>query len=251
MSTCGAPTKYRPPRPCRRRVRDDAVRCYQHGKGVVPHQRPLYTPPGGIPIIQRQSEPEPARVPPRRSKLTKEEQERVEKTAEFVSDVVVDRWKSAVAEQAKTLLGDDKTWNRLFGRHRNRDCKALARAAKQLLDVKKALHQALGDGATAIVKQSGGGSVEQAMASALAMKIPIPGEEQVVLVARGLQIVGIAICLHARRPLTRCQCFIDLALSETKERVKTILEGELDALTKPGERVSTDLPRSPARRTLV
>jgi len=42
-------------------------------------------------------------------------------------------------------------------------------------------------------------------------------------VARYLQMVGILLCLSQCIPLNRCQSFIDLALAETKERVKEIM----------------------------
>jgi hypothetical protein len=42
-------------------------------------------------------------------------------------------------------------------------------------------------------------------------------------VARGLQIVGIAMCLHAERGLTQCACFKDVVIAEGKERVKQLM----------------------------
>jgi hypothetical protein len=40
-------------------------------------------------------------------------------------------------------------------------------------------------------------------------------------------MAGIMLCLMEGRDLTRCDCFIDLALAETKERVSQILETRL------------------------
>lgn len=45
--------------------------------------------------------------------------------------------------------------------------------------------------------------------------------------ARTIQIAGIVLCLMDGRNLARCDCFIDLALAETKERVSQILETRL------------------------
>lgn len=178
------------------------------------------------------------------------DRDRVEKVAEFVSDVVVDGWCDAVAAQTEELLDPDD-WNRLFGRRRNRDCKALSCAAKDLLELKAAAHDAIGAGVGVLVKGTGGGAVEQALATSLAKKIPIPGEEQIELVARGIQLVGIAVCLQAGRRLTRCQCFVDLALSQTQDRVKDLLQGELEGLGQAHWRVSTDLPRPVVERPTV
>ena len=44
-----------------------------------------------------------------------------------------------------------------------------------------------------------------------------------VAVARGVQVAGILLCLMDDRDLKKCQCFIDLAVAETKERVNQIL----------------------------
>ena len=43
-----------------------------------------------------------------------------------------------------------------------------------------------------------------------------------VAAARTIQLAGIVLCLMDERDLTRCQCFIDLALAETKERASQI-----------------------------
>jgi hypothetical protein len=54
-------------------------------------------------------------------------------------------------------------------------------------------------------------------------------------VARGIQITGIVLCLMDGRDLTQCECFIDLALAETKERVSRILEAALSDWAKLAE----------------
>ena len=44
-----------------------------------------------------------------------------------------------------------------------------------------------------------------------------------IAVARGIQVAGILLCVMDNRDLTKCECFIDLALAETKEQVNQIL----------------------------
>lgn len=53
------------------------------------------------------------------------------------------------------------------------------------------------------------------------------------IIREGLQMVGIVLCLSAGSPLSQCQSFIDLALVESKERVKQILVGAMDDWTNP------------------
>src|SRR5436190_19931135 len=52
---------------------------------------------------------------------------------------------------------------------------------------------------------------------------PLPIDAKIIAAARGLQASGIVLCVANRTEITRCQCFIELALSETKERVGGIL----------------------------
>ncbi|MGH3772254.1 MAG: hypothetical protein ACRDRW_12800 [Pseudonocardiaceae bacterium] len=81
----------------------------------------------------------------------------------------------------------------------------------------------------------GGQAVERAIARELVQRIPIPViDQKIVAVARGLQIIGILLCLSQGIPLNQCQSFIDLALTEAKERVKQILIGAMDDWTSPG-----------------
>jgi hypothetical protein len=44
-----------------------------------------------------------------------------------------------------------------------------------------------------------------------------------VAVARGVQVAGILMCVTDNRDLTKCECFIDLAKAEAKERVQQML----------------------------
>lgn len=48
-------------------------------------------------------------------------------------------------------------------------------------------------------------------------------DDKTVIVARCLQMISILLCLSQGIPLNRCQSFIDLALAETKERVREIM----------------------------
>jgi hypothetical protein len=48
-------------------------------------------------------------------------------------------------------------------------------------------------------------------------------DEYARAVARSLQIVGVAMCLHAGRKLTRCACFKDVVLTEGKDMVKRLM----------------------------
>ena len=197
-----------------------------------PPPRPTWQPP--IPV-----QPEPRRPHseiPRRAvpeNLTTWESDRVEQAAAFVADSVTTEWQEAVADRALECI-TPRTWNRLFHGHRQQECKVLAGMAKDILGGKKTLHDLVGSVASRVTGWFGGSAVEQAVVRELAKRIPIPGVDQkAAAVARGLQVIGIVLCLSVGSPLNRCQSFIDLALTETKERVKQILVGAMDDWTSP------------------
>jgi len=102
-------------------------------------------------------------------------------------------------------------------------CKYLARLASEVLTGKKKLHDLVGTTASWLVLAAGGSHPAQAFARELARNIPLPPDAKLIATARGIQLSGIALCLAKGDDLTRCQCFIDLATSETKTRVKRIL----------------------------
>lgn len=182
--------------------------------------------------IPTQREPEQADAErarrPRPEELTPQEQDRVDRAAAFCADTFMDGWESAVTEQALECITPE-TWNRLFGTHRDQVCKALADLAKSVLDGKQKLHDLVGSVAERLAGDVGLEPVDRAVVRELAKRIPIPViDEKTVVVARGLQMIGILLCLSEGRPLNECQCFIDLALAETKERVKQILTDAME-----------------------
>jgi hypothetical protein len=149
--------------------------------------------------------------------------ERVEEAADFCADVVLSGWQSMVADRASTYI-TQATWQQLFrGRHRKR-CQALARYAAQLLAGKQAIHAAVGSLAFSLLGRLGSGDFARAMAAELVSSLPLPFDAKIVAAARGLQASGVVLCLANGSALTHCQCLIDLALSETKERVRSILK---------------------------
>lgn len=70
----------------------------------------------------------------------------------------------------------------------------------------------------------GANGLARAFAEELASNIPFgPLDAKMVGLARAVQVAGILLCVMDSRDLTTCDCFIDLALTETKERVSRIL----------------------------
>ena len=76
--------------------------------------------------------------------MTEKQVSRVEAAAAFCGDVVIDAWQDEVASRTADCL-KRRTWNRLFGRWRDGDCRAIAAMAKALVDGEEKLHDLVGE----------------------------------------------------------------------------------------------------------
>ena len=235
---CGAPTA--DGTPCRHKVKKPGRRCGQHrGFRVIspPAHRnigsrsnipsyPVSAVRNPAPRMStgqppRSAQPKPSQRPPTRTQR-ESEQKRVEEAAKFCADSLSTTWQDAAADRISDYAG--ATWERLKRSSRRRSCKALARLAAAVLKGKQQIHQLVGRSFGWIAGLFGADDFTRAFAAELAANIPLgPIDAKAIVVARGLQISGIVLCIMNNRDLTKCECFIDLALTETKERVKQIL----------------------------
>lgn len=149
------------------------------------------------------------------------DRERVSETARFCADTLSSGWQDAVADRAMEYARS--AWERLSRSRRKRNCKALARIARLILEAEKQLHQAVGKVSGWIAGAFGAGYAARAFTEELASNIPLPIDAKMIAVARGVQVAGILLCVMDGRDLTECDCFVDLALAESMERVKQIL----------------------------
>jgi hypothetical protein len=246
MALCGATTA--DGSRCRRPVKKSGQRCYQHKRGSAPQLKAAHrkrstaaSSPRSSGNTRRKSSragqrrqpsawaafASPAAAPPRRRQAPPppsrraQERERVKKAAVFCADSLPDGWRDAVADRAADYAQD--AWERLSRSRRKRNCKALAQIARSILEAKALVHKVVGWTFGRIVGALGAGDLAQAFAEELASNIPLPLDAKMIAVARGVQVAGILLCVMDGRDLAKCECFRDLALAETKERVKQIL----------------------------
>lgn len=151
----------------------------------------------------------------------------VEEAARACSDILIDGWQETVADRATTYVSES-TWSRLLRGSRRTDCRVLADIARAILAGKTKLHDLGGTLASRLMSLMGRHAIEQRFARELGSRVPLPTDAQMVATARGAQITGIVICLVNGDDLNRCQCFIDLALSESKTRLKSVLVAAMD-----------------------
>jgi hypothetical protein len=239
MARCRARTKKGTGPLCTHKVKKDGLRCWQH-EGL-PTAPPRMSKPSarrksgkrrsGISGSAHLREQERRRAAAKAARIEEKKRERVKKAASYCSDVLNDGWVDAVAERATDYVTDE-TWYRVF-RSRGSQCRMLARIAQRILAAKDQLHNWLGDFLAWLLSLVNVGTTAREFAGELAANIPIPPIDlKMVAVARGVQVAGIVVCVSRGEDLTKCQCFVDLALVETKTKVKKILVAAMGDWTR-------------------
>ena len=96
--------------------------------------------------------------------------------------------------------------------------------AREILNAKDQLHRLAAELAGEAASVAGVRGNALAFTKELAKNIPLkPIDAKMTAVARGIQVTGVLLCVMDNRDLTKCQCFIDLAMAESKDQVRLIL----------------------------
>jgi hypothetical protein len=166
-------------------------------------------------------------IPPRRRpsrRLTPEQrrERRIEAAAEFCADSLTSSWQDAVADHATDYV-TDTTWRYLKRAGRRRQCRALAKIASSILAFKKGIHGLVGVAVGRVAFWVTASQAAEAFTREVATNIPLPPDAKLIAAARAAQVAGVLLCLVKGDSLLRCECFIALALNETKTQVKKIL----------------------------
>ncbi len=159
-------------------------------------------------------------------RLTARQQQRVDAAVQACSDVLADGWKETVADRASEYVTTG-TFEALK-RHRRRRCRGLADIAQAILDGRTKLHDLIGSFAGWLASVVGRSRIEQRFAREFAKRIPLPNEGKLITAARGVQVAGVLLCVLNDDDLSRCQCFIDLALEQSKTALKRLLETAME-----------------------
>ncbi len=201
MAVCGADTTNG--RQCRRLVKSAGDRCFQHRYGSAPGLSPAARAPLLVPLRRIQ------------------ERERVAEAGALCGGLLSYRWQAAVAERIADYARP--ALERLSRHRRKRNCRALARIARSILDADTPNSKSGLSGWVADVL--GASDAALAFAEQLASALPLAPAVKMVAVARGIQVTGVLLCAMDGRDLAECECFVDLALTEPKEQVHEMLVG--------------------------
>lgn len=201
MAQCGART--RDGSPCGLLVAHDGQRCYRHEDPATADRR------------QAAALAVPART---RAEVLVPDQ--VVAAFDHCERLVTsEQWRDAVARKVIDRV-PDQTWYDLLTSGRTDRCLALANTAADVLIAGKSHGGPL---PRRVRVAMGFGRPDQRFTRQLAKRIRLPAAAKTTAVARGLQVTGVLLCLADGHELDRCQCFVDLARTEFRQRVKQIL----------------------------
>lgn len=226
MAKCGR--RWGDGKPCRNDVRSPGLACYLHGGPGAPASssrrtaKPRATGPRRRtpasqslsatwgPAWETAAPQVPASAPaPRRpasapaASQSDLERRRVKEATYFCADSLSVGWQQAVADRAANYA--QATFQRLFGVRRRRYCKALAQMAREILKAKDHIHELAGELAGDVAGVKG---TPLAFTRELVANIPLkPIDAKMTSAARGIQVIGILLCVMTGRDVTRCQCF--------------------------------------------
>jgi hypothetical protein len=197
---------------CRSVVARTGERCHHHQWVAMPS--------AGIP---RQRRPDPAPAPPRRTTEEQRRADRIRRAVDYCQDAAGSGALAAIEDHATEYISEE-TWNRIQRHWRGRHCDRLARYARGVLDGRQAVHRLAGRSAGLLAERLGWTPTAQTIADELICRIPIPiVDHEALVVSRGLQLIGVFMCITHNRPLTSCACFIDVVIAEGQEKMKQLL----------------------------
>jgi hypothetical protein len=107
------------------------------------------------------------------------------------------------------------------------DCRALAETARAVLALKRKTHELTGEAVGALLPEGTPG-FHRMLVRKIAEKVPLPWDAKLEAIARGLQVIGIWMCLVQNLPLERCACLQMFGVELLKERVEQSIEDLLE-----------------------
>lgn len=141
-----------------------------------------------------------------------------DRTAALLADILVDGLDSAVSSLVVEYLGK-RASSRLRRRLSGENCQPIADAAKAVLDLCDRSHEIVGRAIGDLLPPDTS-DLGRELTSKVAEKIPLPWDEKLKAVARGLQLIGIFACMVQRLTPAQCPCLVMLVTDTSKEVVK-------------------------------
>jgi hypothetical protein len=158
-----------------------------------------------------------------------------EASAAFVADVLIDGLNPALAGQVSDrvtqYLGEAEKRRLRRRSPKGVDCELLAAAARAVLRLQRQTHDLVGEAVSEmfdrLVRELS--RFQRLLVKKLAAKLPLPWDVKLAAIARGLQIIGIWMCLVQDLPLDRCPCLQMFSVTLVRERIEQEIKDLLDA----------------------
>jgi hypothetical protein len=216
---CGAPNRTRPGT-CRRRVKYG--HCWQHRYGLGAFPRPTVSAPARAPRPTRHA----ARTSVQGSAVG-HSQAAATLVADALTDGLIPSLADRVADRVADYLGWAGRWRLRRRRWRAVDCRLLAQTARAVLDLKHKLHEVTGEAVSRLLPPNTP-RFHRMLVKKIAEKLPLPPDVKLEAIARGLQVIGIFMCVVQNLPLEHCACLQMLGAQLVKEQAKRYVEGLLE-----------------------
>ena len=168
-------------------------------------------------VLETQPQPQPVTPEPRPNRSGGHAAGR--RARDGLRPTIADR----VADRVVDYLGWSGRWRLRARRWRLGDCRLLAQTARAVLDLKRKLHEVTGEAVSWLLPPDTP-RFHRMLVKKVAAKVPLPPDVKLEAIARGLQIVGIFMCIVGNVPLERCACLQMLGPQLAKEQVKQYVE---------------------------
>jgi hypothetical protein len=132
-----------------------------------------------------------------------------------------------VADRVVDYLGWSGRWRLRTRRWSGVDCRLLAQTAKAVLDLKRKLHDVTGEAVSRLLPPDTP-RFHRMLIKKIAARVPLPPDIKLEAIARGLQIIGIFMCIVGNMRLERCARLRMLGPQLIKEQIKRYVEDLLE-----------------------
>jgi hypothetical protein len=147
--------------------------------------------------------------------------------ATLLADVLADGLRPTIADRVADrvvdYLGWSGSWRLRARRWRLGDCRLLAQTARAVLALKRKLHEVTGEAVCRLLPPDTP-RFHRMLVKKIAAKVPLPPDVKLEAIARGLQVIGIFMCIVGNVPLERCACLRMLGPQLAREQIKQYVE---------------------------
>jgi hypothetical protein len=145
-----------------------------------------------------------------------------------------------LADRVTQYLGTEGKRQLCRRRCKGVDCELLAEAARAILRLKRRAHELVGEAVAemfeSLVRELP--RFQRLLVRKLAEKLPLPWDVKLEAIVRGIQVVGIWMCVVQELPLEDCPCLQMMGGAELKERIEHEIQKLLEATQRDIERAA-------------